>query len=165
MVYLYRHFDAIGKLLYVGISLNHVARLCQHKKAPWVDRIARVEIEAHSSRAAALDAEAKAIRTETPEFNKKHNGLPKASSTPKAKPDPRDACLEIYPLYDVKQAADALCMSQPTLRKKIEAGEIGAVERYRKMGKWGVIIHWGITGWQMIEYLNSLEVLSPQVQQ
>ena len=40
---LYRHFDCDGVLLYVGISLSTVARLCEHKHsskwyAPRFDR-------------------------------------------------------------------------------------------------------------------------------
>lgn len=68
---LYRHFDADGKLLYVGVSLNAVARLSQHKlNAGWFGQIASVTIEWLGSRHAALDAELRAIRTETPAWNK-----------------------------------------------------------------------------------------------
>jgi excisionase family DNA binding protein len=167
MVYLYRHFDRTGKLLYVGISLNHVARLSQHKKAPWVERIARVEIEEHPSRADALDAEKAAIRSEAPEFNKQHKALPKPTVSPREvgipKDDPRDNCVVIRPFYSVYEAAKALCVSEPTVRKKIAAGELGGVviRTHTHMGK--QVTHWGITGWQMVEYLNALEVNSPQV--
>jgi hypothetical protein len=35
---LYRHYDAEGNLLYVGISLNSVVRLTQHRQASgWFD--------------------------------------------------------------------------------------------------------------------------------
>lgn len=68
--HLYRHFDDAGKLLYVGISLNAAARLSQHMRAArWKGRIARVEIETHPSRTAALRAEAEAIVAERPPFN------------------------------------------------------------------------------------------------
>lgn len=165
MVYLYRHFDAAGQLLYVGISLNHVARLSQHKKAPWVDRIARVEIEAHPSRADALKAEAAAIVAEKPAFNKQHAAASeKKWSTVANKIDHRATEVTIFPMYDVKEASEALCLSAPALRLKIEAGEIGAVELWSRVHNGKKSIHWGITGWQMIEYLNRLEVLSPQVQ-
>lgn len=67
---LYRHFNAAGDLLYVGISLNAVARLCQHRQAaPWFPDIARVEIEWLPTREAALDAEKAAIRSERPLHN------------------------------------------------------------------------------------------------
>lgn len=78
---LYRHFDADGKLLYVGISLNAVARLSQHKlHADWFDQIANVTVEWLESRVAALDAEIRAIRTESPAWNKA--GRPVVASKP-----------------------------------------------------------------------------------
>lgn len=74
---LYRHFDAAGQLLYVGISLSAVHRLAQHRQtAHWFDRIARIEIEWHESRAAALAAEIIAIRRESPQCNVQHAGTP-----------------------------------------------------------------------------------------
>jgi len=66
---LYRHFDADGELLYVGISLSVMQRLSQHSSSPWSDKIARVEIEHLESREAALEAEGKAIASENPAFN------------------------------------------------------------------------------------------------
>jgi predicted GIY-YIG superfamily endonuclease len=70
---LYRHFDADGTLLYVGISLSAIARLKQHKNAAgWRGKIAQVTIETLPSREAALDAESAAIKTERPLWNKHH---------------------------------------------------------------------------------------------
>lgn len=67
---LYRHFDAAGALLYVGISLSTVQRLSQHKqRAGWYDQIASVTIEWHPTREAALTAEAIAIAKEGPLWN------------------------------------------------------------------------------------------------
>lgn len=67
---LYRHFDADGRLLYVGISLSTVARLTQHRASShWFQKIARVEIEKHPSRRAALEAEKQAILSERPICN------------------------------------------------------------------------------------------------
>jgi hypothetical protein len=78
MANLYRHFNAQGQLLYVGLSLNAVARLAQHReKSFWFSQISRVEIEWHKSREHAAYAEALAIRDEAPLYNK-------------AKPVPRD---------------------------------------------------------------------------
>jgi len=69
-VCLYRHFDQGGRLLYVGATSNPLQRLTNHKyAASWFDRIARIEIERHPTLEAALAAEAKAIKTEKPEFN------------------------------------------------------------------------------------------------
>jgi hypothetical protein len=66
---LYRHFDAEGRLLYVGISKNAVCRLNGHQSKSWYDDLARVEIEKHPSRDHALYAESVAIRVENPLYN------------------------------------------------------------------------------------------------
>jgi phage-related minor tail protein len=68
---LYRHFDKDGQLLYVGISLSHVARLAQHRDgSPWYEDIAHVTIEWHKTRVEAELAETKAIGREAPKYNK-----------------------------------------------------------------------------------------------
>lgn len=70
---LYRHFAGDGTLLYVGISLNHFARLAQHRAgSSWYDEISRVEIEWHPDRESALEAEKAAIQTERPVHNVIH---------------------------------------------------------------------------------------------
>lgn len=67
---LYRHFDAAGALLYVGISLSVVQRLQQHKRAAgWFGEIARVDVQWHPTREAALAAERAAICAEGPSWN------------------------------------------------------------------------------------------------
>jgi hypothetical protein len=71
---LYRHYDAQGRLLYVGISLSALVRLSGHRgTSAWFDDVARVDIEMHPSRAAALKAEAAAIRDEGPMHNRMLN--------------------------------------------------------------------------------------------
>ena len=71
---LYRHFDAAGTLLYVGISLSAVARLRSHQdESGWFGEIASVTIEWHDSRALAFAAERAAIKSERPRFNVIHN--------------------------------------------------------------------------------------------
>ena len=73
---LYRHFDVEGRLLYVGISLNAVARLAQHREtAHWFGQIARIEVEWHESRMLAEAAERKAIKAERPAHNLAHAGM------------------------------------------------------------------------------------------
>jgi hypothetical protein len=69
MTYLYRHFDAEGRLLYVGISLSAVHRLAQHRASAWFASIATVTIETFPSRAGAAEAERLAIQTEGPLHN------------------------------------------------------------------------------------------------
>jgi len=67
---LYRHFDADGQLLYVGISLSAVQRLGQHKhNASWFEKIVRIEIEWWPFRDLAEQAEAAAIWHERPAWN------------------------------------------------------------------------------------------------
>lgn len=71
---LYRHFDENGDLLYVGISISAVQRLSQHRSSsPWFEQIAKVDIEWHPTREAALRAEREAIISERPRYNKMHN--------------------------------------------------------------------------------------------
>lgn len=71
---LYRHYDAQGVLLYVGVSLNAVGRLADHKRAaPWFCKISRVTVEHYASREAALEAERLAIVAEKPLHNVQFN--------------------------------------------------------------------------------------------
>lgn len=71
---LYRHWDADGNLLYVGISLSAVARLSRHiSGSPWADKIVNVTVEYLPSRDEALVAEKAAIMEEKPIWNKVHN--------------------------------------------------------------------------------------------
>lgn len=67
---LYRHYDAEGRLLYVGMSVNPMRRLHVHSGvSPWFPQIARVEMQWFDSSAEAEAAETAAIRTERPLFN------------------------------------------------------------------------------------------------
>jgi hypothetical protein len=68
--HLYRHFDVRGSLLYVGISISAVARLCQHRGSPWFREIVRVDIERCQTRELAEFLEASAIKNEKPRYNR-----------------------------------------------------------------------------------------------
>lgn len=69
-VALYRHFDAIGQLLYVGISNNAIARYMAHRRdSHWSLDIATITIEHYRTRAEAEAAEAIAIVEERPRHN------------------------------------------------------------------------------------------------
>lgn len=71
---LYRHFNADGELLYIGISLRAADRLRQHIDGScWRYEIARVEVEWFDSRRDASDAERSAIVKERPIFNTAHS--------------------------------------------------------------------------------------------
>ena len=60
MVSLYRHFSFTGTLLYIGISINHLARLYAHELASeWYEQIQRIEIEHYTNLDDAMVAEKK----------------------------------------------------------------------------------------------------------
>lgn len=67
---IYRHYDADGSLLYVGITNCPKRRLAEHKcRAAWRDEIADVSVKWVPSREEAEAAERTAIATEGPIFN------------------------------------------------------------------------------------------------
>ena len=67
---LYRHFNADGALLYVGISVNALSRLGEHRQSSeWYKQIVKVTLEHFPSRKEAEEAETKAIKSEKPKFN------------------------------------------------------------------------------------------------
>ncbi len=70
---LYRHFDADGVLLYIGITDWNPGRDHQHSQnAVWAEFAHRMESEWLADREAAKVAEIAAIEDEVPIFNKKH---------------------------------------------------------------------------------------------
>jgi len=162
---LYRHFEKDGTLLYVGISLNHVVRLSQHKAAsPWFEKIATVTIEQFETRAEALKAETKAVVKEKPLHNIQKQGEPE--------PPPRkfdDAHREITfrvvslnPLYTLHQAGVLLDLRGQTIKHLVETGVLGTIvipARTDRLTTHGTPYKdkTYITGWQI---LDCLEVLS-----
>lgn len=67
---LYRHIDAAGALLYVGISLQPFKRLDQHGgQSHWFRQIASVTVEYFDTRTEAMAAEKEAIKVERPRHN------------------------------------------------------------------------------------------------
>ncbi len=70
MCTLYRHFDAQGNLLYVGITNYEPKRRMEHKlSAKWFKEIARVETAEFDTREQAAAAEIAAILVEKPLHN------------------------------------------------------------------------------------------------
>jgi hypothetical protein len=73
----YRFFNVVGELLYVGKTVDVAARFGQHaaSKAWWgeVD-MARTLVTWHPSEPAALRVEEHEIKTRLPRYNKQHNG-------------------------------------------------------------------------------------------
>lgn len=71
---LYRHFDAQGRLLYVGITVDPGRRWKQHQAdKPWWAEVAQTTYEQHPDRASVLAAEREAILREEPLHNVVHN--------------------------------------------------------------------------------------------
>lgn len=72
---IYRHFDACGCLLYVGIAYDPVKRNYAHAGtswwSKWTDHI-QIAGQVYATRSAAVDAERDLIQTELPVFNKVH---------------------------------------------------------------------------------------------
>jgi hypothetical protein len=70
--FVYRCYDASGRLLYVGCSINPDDRLKEHRyfRSWWADRIARITLESFPDQAAGQAAEKTAIQTEHPIHNR-----------------------------------------------------------------------------------------------
>ena len=67
---IYRHYDAEGRLLYVGKSVQPLNRQQQHEvEAHWFHHIVKIEIEWFDFTADMDVAERHAIATESPIFN------------------------------------------------------------------------------------------------
>ncbi len=118
---LYRHFDAAGQLLYVGISLSAVARLAAHKgSAHWYDQITSVSIEQCESREALLDAEREAILAERPLHNVVF-GSARPRPKPRPAPEPAPEPYKAFPAALVFQySMDRLMMVFKTSEAQIE---------------------------------------------
>ncbi len=166
---LYRHFAEDGELLYIGISVSALSRLGQHEKhAPWFDKICHVTVEHFDTRKAALEAERNAIQAEKPTHNKHHNRPELEAATryveEKAERDREELINRMVwfkPFYKVAEAADLLRMSTPAVKKLIRSGELSAVVLSTNTmvvkGQERRTIKYGITGWQLIEYIERLE--------
>lgn len=73
---LYRHYDAFGTLLYVGMSYSPVSRLANHiNSAEWIEYAVRMEMKWFETRKEAEKAEIAAIKTENPKYNKEYTIL------------------------------------------------------------------------------------------
>lgn len=71
MTHLYRHYDATGALLYVGISASALERLKAHRtEKHWAAQISWIKVEDYPSRVEAERAERLAIYVENPIYNR-----------------------------------------------------------------------------------------------
>jgi predicted GIY-YIG superfamily endonuclease len=147
---LYRHFDAKGELLYVGISLSTMARLSQHREtSAWFRSITRVDIQEYPSREAALHAEREAIRAEKPRHNIQHAcPVPSPLSKARAAKDRLSRQVLFKIMYTPTEAGAQLGLSTIIINRMIRAGEIRHVVMHGDVY---------ITGWQMIDYIEKLQ--------
>ena len=72
--YVYRHYDADGRVLYIGCTSDPDKRFGQRRtaqsSADWWPLVARTEVTGPMSYAEAVYAEAQAIRADRPPHNK-----------------------------------------------------------------------------------------------
>jgi hypothetical protein len=70
----YRYYDHSGVLLYVGVTSRGMARNAEHDKSkPWWHYVATQQVDHYETRADALEAEERLIRSFRPPFNVQHN--------------------------------------------------------------------------------------------
>lgn len=72
--FVYRCYDAAGRLLYIGSATSRVSRFQGHRKtSPWWPEVTDVKLTDQPDIETARQAEAAAIEAEAPIHNKKHN--------------------------------------------------------------------------------------------
>lgn len=160
---LYRHFDAEGTLLYVGISMRPFTRTKEHVTlSGWADQIANIRIEYFPTRKEAMEAEARAVVDENPVHNirlrKPKKGLKLLKVTEERAEGERlnltRRVLHFSPLYKPNEAAGVLNIGTAILNREIAEGNLAAVlipsPRTGKLNSY-------ITGWQLIDWLESRE--------
>ena len=66
----YKHYDADGQCLYIGITSRPTQRMYEHKcRTEWAGRVARTELERFATRSLAAEAERIAIKATKPPGN------------------------------------------------------------------------------------------------
>lgn len=67
----YQHLDADGRILYIGVSINPMARFGQHRGcSPWVLQVATITVEWFDSQAAAYAEERRLVAIHQPPMNR-----------------------------------------------------------------------------------------------
>jgi predicted GIY-YIG superfamily endonuclease len=75
----YKLFDAMGALLYVGITHRGPTRLAEHyRRKSWFNEVVRVEFERFKTREICAAREAFLIKALSPRHNIQHNGSARA---------------------------------------------------------------------------------------
>lgn len=74
---LYRHYDAEGALLYIGISSSLAHRIEAHRRASdWFPLVVSISVQHFDTREALEEAERAAIVAEKPPHNRRVDGAP-----------------------------------------------------------------------------------------
>ena len=155
---LYRHFNANGKLLYVGISLSALQRLSQHADhSDWYNKISRVEMEHFPDRPSAMAAEKKAVISEGPLHNIHYKKTPNKTRYQEYAEQSRDdmtARVVFKPVYTLDEVQYVLgAIRRTALLRLMDAGELGyylvpSTRRGRKPKRY-------VSGWHVIDYLEN----------
>jgi hypothetical protein len=173
---LYRHFNAEGELLYVGISLSTINRLGQHKDhSHWFETISRVDIEKFDTKEEALNAEALAIHNEKPKCNimkprarqifdeiarqqEKNYVLERSKMT---REELTGRVVKFNIIYTLQEVGAVLGIGTSSVKKLIEDKELGSITlppRIEGMSHHGTPYKSKqvVSGWQLVSYLESL---------
>jgi len=183
---LYRFYDEQESLLYVGISINAIMRMTQHRCASsWYEQATSITIARYKTREDALQAEKEAIKNEKPTHNIHHNNgsvieqcvvedeKPDWVTRPNGNtPDGRNTInrtVNYKPLYSAKEAGDTLSLTGDKVKKirgLIESGNMDGVlikEETRAVNVGGgetemrTVRHYAVTGWQLIDFIERLQ--------
>ena len=164
---LYRHYDKDNTLLYIGISLNSIARLNQHKEhSDWFKDITVVKIETFYTRDAALEAERTAIIVEKPLHNVHHNRAIKMPTYRQKYETARDEVTarvvdKFDPLYTLSQASILLGFSVIKLKEFHAKGKINFLtighKHHSYKGVKRKLPDYRVSGWQIIDFIEFLE--------
>lgn len=113
---LYRIFDAVDALLYVGITMRPVERLHDHAHREWWQEAVTIRLQSFASREQLREAERAAILSESPRYNIVLNGLPRRR------------------WYSIEQVAEQVCgdTTWPKIKwlhRQIKNGRLTGVKR------------------------------------
>jgi len=158
---LYRHWDAEGQLLYVGISLSAVQRLAQHKAGShWSDSINKVTIEYFENREAAHAAERAAVQSENPLHNiqMKSRAQAKVEEVQQlhwlSRLNLAQTVAGFNPMYLVPDAANKCGVTQSVFRLMMAAA---GVEPFTIPEDPRLVKREYVTGWQVMYTLECAE--------
>jgi len=164
---LYRHFDKHKELLYVGVSLNALNRLGQHKRnAHWFNSISNVTIEHFPTRGEALAAETLAIQQENPLHNIKNKRHPLGIFLEKTQYERLEAAKDqityevttLKAMYTSEELASELNIQHKHVRECIDKNLISAIKTKGGISAKGIDTRrWLISGWAYLDFIEFLE--------